>query len=77
MQRVSSILSSKHKQTFQQEQTYQSTKNAHFHTYVRMGLYIRMCSSIQAYAQTYTYVCEFLRNLMREIPHAQPKLGCF
>lgn len=24
-------------------------KNAHFHTYIRMGLYIRMCSSIRTY----------------------------
>lgn len=29
-----------------------------------MGLYVRMCGSTQAYAQAYTYVCEFQRDLI-------------
>ncbi|TGY69842.1 hypothetical protein [Phocaeicola sartorii] len=37
---------------------------AHIYTYVRMGLYVRMCGSTQAYAQAYTYVCEFQRDLI-------------
>lgn len=52
-------------------------KNAHFHTYIRMGLYIRMCSSIRAYAQAYTDVCGFLRDLTHEIPHVRPKNRMF
>ena len=52
-------------------------KNAHFHTYIRMGLYIRMCDSIRAYAQAYTDVCGFLRDLTHEIPHVRPKNRMF
>lgn len=42
-----------------------------------MGLYIRMCDSIRAYAQAYTDVCGFLRDLTHEIPHVRPKNRMF
>jgi len=45
-------------------------KNAHFHTYIRMGLYIRMCSSIR------TYVVSCVTWRMKSHTSGQ-RTGCF